>query len=230
MILKGLLSVMSWKIRWKQGSSIKYSCSLTISILDSSKCSNSCCGFPRQDDLSPPLQGGLGQGGDSMGGSFAVGTGTGGDVWGEGRNSAAASQTDFHPGRHVWGPPSQQGIPALLRPPEQFLTDNSQQLEKRQVFRTYTARVRLFFKPGKWVFEDRRHSFPVSFLPVSTECLQVTVGALIKSHNAKAILVVHHKAFFFSFLLHKADHLKLPFYGQAWMIIWGVRNLGFLFD
>ena len=90
--------------------------------------------------------------------------------------------------------------------------------------------MRPFFKPRKWVFEDRRHSFPVSLLSVSTECLQVTVGALIQSHNAKAILVVDHKVFFFSFLLYKEDHLKLPFYGQAWMIIGGVRNLGFLFN
>lgn len=54
---------------------MKYLCFLTISILDSSKCSDGCCGFPRQDDLSPALQGGLSQGGNSMGGSFAVGTG-----------------------------------------------------------------------------------------------------------------------------------------------------------
>lgn len=53
---------------------MKYLCSLTISILDASKCSNGCCGFPRQDDLSPPLQGGFGQCGDSMGGSFTAGT------------------------------------------------------------------------------------------------------------------------------------------------------------
>jgi hypothetical protein len=78
LLLTDLLSAMSGRFKWKQGiNSIKYLCFLTIGILDSSKCSDGCCGFPRQDNLSPALQGGLSQGGDSMGSSFAEGTGMG---------------------------------------------------------------------------------------------------------------------------------------------------------